>query len=135
RKYDCTVEALARSNRIKTTAVVQPGMRLVLPRGRGKAQARTSSAGKAVPGAGSVPSGFVRLYRIATREQLKITLTDKRGRVRPYAVNRLARFLRPRNSTKQRRPEPRLLALLAETAKHFKHRTIQVISGYRPASG
>lgn len=135
RRYDCTVEALARANRIKTNALVKPGMHLVLPRGHGKAQARTSSAGKAEAPARSVPSGFVRLYRVATREQLKITLTDQKGRVRPFAVNRLARFLRPRGSTKQKRPEPRLLALLAETSKHFKDRTIQVISGYRVAGG
>jgi len=145
RKYDCTVEALARANRIEPNAHLRPGMRLVLP-GKGRlARAQASASATTASRRGSkshaqaversVPSGTVRLYRIATREQLKLTLTDDKGRVRPAASNRLARFLKPRNSSKQRRPEPRLLALLAETANHFSGRTIQVVSGYRVAGG
>jgi uncharacterized protein YcbK (DUF882 family) len=141
RKYDCTVESLARANHIEANASVRPGMRLVLP-GRSKAAPPSSPpASKSASTKGqaaterSVPSGTVKLYRIATQEHLKLTVTDNKGRVRPAASARLARFLKPRNSTKQRRPEPRLMALLAETANHFKGRTIQVVSGYRVAGG
>ena len=138
RKHDCTVEALARANGLKPGEPLQPGTRLVLPgkgRNRGKKFSSRALPGKPMPVERSVPAGTLRLYRIATGEQLKITATDAAGRVRPQATARLARFLKPRGSAKQKRPEPRLVALLAQVSKHFEGRTIQVVSGYRSAGG
>lgn len=141
RAHDCTVEAIARANHIDPNTALRPGMRIVLP---GKPRAGKPSSDKTSDKAGSsklspsergVPSGTVRLHRIATAEKLRVTVTDPRGRVRPAALTQLARFLRPRGSTKQKRPEPRLLALLAETSQHYGGRTIQVVSGYRVAGG
>jgi len=84
---------------------------------------------------GRAPPGGVQLFRIATNERIRLTVTDAKGRVRPAARTKLARFLRPRNSTKQKPPESRLVALLAEISHHYEGRTIQVISGYRKAGG
>lgn len=144
RRLDCTVEALARASGISVDTALRPGARLVIPGASAKAQPATkpatSSGGtarghKALPVPRSVPSGTVSLYRVATQERIKLTLTDDKGRVRPQATARMARFLRPRNSHKQKRPEPRLLALLAEVARHYDNRQIQVMSGYRVAGG
>jgi uncharacterized protein YcbK (DUF882 family) len=147
RKHDCTVEALARANGIAPNTQLRPGTKLVLPGKRARpSEGKTKSASsekstqapwslKEPPVESSVKAGTVKLYRIATREQLKLTVTDPRGRVRPAALGRLAKFLKPRNSKKQRRPEPRLVALLAETSRHYGGKTIQIVSGYRVAGG
>jgi uncharacterized protein YcbK (DUF882 family) len=147
RRLDCTVEALARASGISVDTSLRPGARLVIPGTGAKAQpagkppassngsSRAARSAKALPVPRSVPSGTVSLYRVATQERMKLTLTDDKGRVRPQATARMARFLRPRNSHKQKRPEPRLLALLAEVARHYDNRQIQVMSGYRVAGG
>jgi uncharacterized protein YcbK (DUF882 family) len=148
RRLDCTVEALARASGIGVDTPLRPGARLVIPGSSAKAHAAgkgapvTSSASrgsarasKAIPVPRSAPSSTVSLYRVATEERIKLTITDDKGRVRPQAAARLARFLRPRNSSKQKRPEPRLLALLAEVGHHYDNRQIQVMSGYRVAGG
>ncbi|MDB4974497.1 MAG: LysM-repeat protein [Myxococcaceae bacterium] len=153
RRHGCTVEALARVNGVDVSTTLKPGVKLALPgsvskaAGQSKASApaklssKAKSASASRKGAGSqtatssVASGSVALYRVATSERLKLTLTDAKGRVRPQAGARMARFLRPRGSNKQKRPEPRLLALLAEVASHYKGKVIQVMSGYRVAGG
>lgn len=130
RAHGSTVAALARANGLSETSPLHPGMRLTLPgaaptRGAEKPAAKPKPPGKAT----------AKLFRIATAEHLTITLTDERGRVRPQASQKLARFLRPRHATKQRRPDPRLVGLLAEIARHYEGRTISVISGYRLPGG
>lgn len=146
RRQGCTVEALARASGIDVNASLRPGARLVLPGGSAKvAPSGGKNASSPVGGRGakksepvaksSAPSASVSLFRVATNERLKLTLTDPQGRVRPQATARMAKFLRPRNSTKQKRPEPRLLALLAEVSRNYKGRQIQVMSGYRVAAG
>jgi len=143
RRHGCTVEALARASGIGVNTSLRPGARLVLP----GANAKPGPGGKlaaapvksrpekpeVVPR--SVPSGAVSLYRVATQERLKLTLTDPQGRVRPQAAARMAKFLKPRNSNKQKRPELRLLAHLAEVSRHYNGKQIQVMSGYRVAGG
>ena len=146
RSHGCSVPALARANGIETTTRLRPGTRLVLP------SARTERAPIDPPrrSVTSSPSGDVetkvartrdgravraRMLRLATNETLQLTLTDARGRVRNEAVARLARFLRPRNSKKQKRPPVRLVQLMAEVARHYQGRTLMVVSGYRLAGG
>jgi uncharacterized protein YcbK (DUF882 family) len=143
RRHGCTVEALARASGIGVGTSLRPGARLVLPGARAKPG--TSAKLAASPGKTpnqkpetvprSVASGSVALYRVATQERLKLTLTDPQGRVRPQAATRMAKFLRPRNSSKQKRPALRLLAHLAEISRHYEGRPIQVMSGYRLPGG
>jgi uncharacterized protein YcbK (DUF882 family) len=146
RKHDCTVEGLARINGIDVNTKLLPGTKLALPSGKlsqasskgaePAAKQKTSVTEQSSKGATSaVASGAVSLFRVATNERLKLTLTDNKGRVRAQAGARMAKFLRPRGSNKTRRPEPRLLALLAEVASHYKGKQIQVMSGYRVAGG
>ncbi|MDB4985651.1 MAG: LysM-repeat protein, partial [Myxococcaceae bacterium] len=145
RRHGCTVEAIARANGIDVNTKLLPGTKLALPGSAAKATtAKIVSAPvkRGMPSktaetlaTSAVPSGSVSLFRVATQERLRLTLTDGKGRVRAQAGARMAKFLRPRNSTKQKRPESRLLALLAEVASHYKGRVIQVMSGYRVAGG
>lgn len=143
RAHGCSVAALARANRIDPSTQLRPGRYLVLPGAKPELAAHTAKqAARAAPSKASSPAQpcargrcTAKLFRVATDEHLTLTLTDERGRVRREATNRLARFLRPRNSTKQKRPDARLVGLLAEIARHYPGRTISVISGYRLAGG
>ena len=136
RRHECTVEALASANGLTATSSLKPGMRLVLPGhkpspGGGKEPRDSSGRSWGTP----KKRAHVMLYRIATGQNLAVTLTDKRGRVTPNATQQLARFLRPRNSKKTKKPNARLLSLLAQVSDHFGGRKIHVISGYRMAGG
>jgi uncharacterized protein YcbK (DUF882 family) len=148
RRHGCTVDELARVNGLTTSSNLRPGMRLVLPgyqpgpKGqKGSKSKSASSALSAQQNAMDKPwgppgrSSRLKLYRIATNQELTITVTDQRGRVRPAARRQLAQFLRPRDSKKTKLPDPRLLGLLAQVSDHFGGRKIHVISGYRLAGG
>lgn len=149
RRHNCSVETLARENGLTTNTALRPGMRLRLPgaaptpSGKGGSGFSTISntgvANSAGPGAKTwgLPKrpGRVDLYRVATKQNLVISLVDTRGRVRTHAPGQLATFLRPRNSTKTKAPHKRLIALLAAVSDHFGGRKIQVVSGYRLAAG
>jgi len=136
RRHNCTVEALASANGLTATSSLRPGMRLVLPGHKptgGGAKESRDAGGRSW----GVPKkrGTVTLYRVATQQNLVVTLVDKRGRVKADATQRLSRFLKPRDSNKTKKPNQRLLALLAQISDHFGGRKIHVISGYRMAGG
>ncbi|HEX5656589.1 MAG TPA: LysM peptidoglycan-binding domain-containing protein [Polyangiales bacterium] len=136
-------EALAKANGITLSTLLQPGTRLRLPGVAKTKEAPASKGGvelkskivKNEPAPVGMKSGTVAFHRVATGEKLKLTITDNKGRVRPQAAKRMAAFLRPRGSKKQKRPDLRLLALITEVSKHYDGRTIQVMSGYRVAKG
>lgn len=149
RRHNCSVEVLARENGLTTSTALRPGMRLRLPgvpasggvgsskggqAGRGSTSTANSSVGGKSWGTPKRP-GRAELYRVATKQSLMISLVDPRGRVRSAAPGQLAAFLRPRNSTKIKAPQKRLIALLAQVSDHFGGRKIQVVSGYRLAGG
>jgi uncharacterized protein YcbK (DUF882 family) len=143
KRNSVSADALASANGLTAAATLQPGTRLRLPGAPKTKEAAPSKGGvelkskvsKNEPAAVGTKSGTVSFYRVATGEKLRITLTDAKGRVRPQAANRMAAFLRPRGTKKQKRPDMRLLALITEVAKHYDGRTIQVMSGYRVAKG
>ncbi|MFT3922370.1 MAG: LysM peptidoglycan-binding domain-containing protein [Myxococcales bacterium] len=136
RRHECTVEALASANGLTTASNLRPGMRLVLP-GHKPSPGGVKEPREAGGRSWGTPKkrGHVTLYRVATQQNLALTLVDKRGRVTPNATQQLSRFLRPRNSKKTKKPQARLLALLAQVSDHFGGRKIHVISGYRMAGG
>ncbi len=138
RRHECTVEALASANGLSAGASLRPGMRLVLPGYKPTPGGGKKDSGRDVGGRswGSPKrSGFVQLFRIATAQDLGVSITDRRGRVRKEATKQLAKFLRPRNSTKTKMPDGRLLKLLAQISDHFGGRKIHVVSGYRMVGG
>jgi uncharacterized protein YcbK (DUF882 family) len=132
RRHRCSVDALARANGLNASSSLRPGMRLMLPGQSAKAASAEASGKK-----WGTPKrvGRVRLVRVATKENLSLSLTDSKGRVRKQASNELARFLAPRNSKKTKAPPRRLVQLLGQISDHFGGRTIHVVSGYRVAGG
>jgi uncharacterized protein YcbK (DUF882 family) len=134
RRHECTVEALANANGLTPSSSLRPGMRLVLPGHKPSAGAVTRESNERSWGPPK-KRGYAQLFRIATGQNLSLALTDRQGRVRAETSRQLARFLRPRTSTKTKKPNPRLVGLLAQISDHFGGRKIHVISGYRIAGG
>lgn len=79
--------------------------------------------------------GVAELYRIATKESVRLRLVDAKGRPRQDARRALREFLRPRDSQRRKTPNARLLSLLARVSDHFGGRPIHIVSGYRVAKG
>jgi uncharacterized protein YcbK (DUF882 family) len=117
------VKKLAAANGLKPDASVRIGQRLQLPGyGASVQEAKARSA---------ILNGLVTLERPASKETLRVRLFDKAGKSDPKARERLARFLRDRDSDEVKRPNVRLLRVLAYLADHFNGRTIVVVSAYR----
>ena len=79
--------------------------------------------------------GVVELYRIWSKESVRLRLVDGKGRPRQDARRALREFLRPRDSQRRKTPNARLLSMLARVSDHFGGRPIHVVSGYRIAKG
>ncbi len=129
RRNDVSVRQLARLNHIRPDANLQVGQRIVLPgHDPGSRQAADRWGRPRSPGVAT-------FYRLSKRETLRIRLVDSRGRARAAARRRLGHLLRHRNSGAERRPNGRLVQILARVSDHFGGRKILVVSGYRPAGG
>lgn len=122
-----SVKALARANRLNPDATLRVGQRLELP--------GYSQSAKASKARNAILSGMVTLERPASQETLRVRLFDKSGKLDPKARQRLARFLRDRETDEAKRPPPRLMRALAYLADHFNGRTIVVVSAYRSQKG
>lgn len=79
--------------------------------------------------------GVVELFRIWSKESVRLRLVDTRGRPRQDARRALREFLRPRDSKRRKMPNARLLSLLARVSDHFGGRPLHIVSGYRIAKG
>ena len=122
-----SVKALARANDLEPEATLRVGQRLQLP--------GYSSSAKATKARNAVLNGLITLERPASKESLRVRLFNKAGKPDPKARQRLARFLRDRESDKTTRPHTRLMRVLAYLAHHFNGRTIVVVSAYRSEPG
>jgi uncharacterized protein YcbK (DUF882 family) len=118
-----SVNALARANRLSPEATLRVGQRLELP-GYSRAEKENKARN-------AILHGLVTLERPATQESLRVRLFDQRGRIDPKARARLSHFLRDRETKEQRRPNGRLMRVLAYLADHFNGRTIVVVSAFR----
>ncbi len=131
RKYNVSVRELAKQNRINPESNLRPGQRLILP---GFEAAEKQEKAEKRWGRPKHP-GVVTLYRVWSKQRARIRLVKSNGRVRPAALRRLRHLLRSRNSRRGKLPNRRLVSLIARISDHFGGRTINVISGYREASG
>jgi len=121
-----SVKALARANGLKPDSTIRVGQRLQLP--------GYSATAKATKARTAIMNGLVTLERPASQETLRVRLFDKSGKPDPKARQRLARFLRDRETDAAKRPHTRLMRVLAYLADHFNGRTIVVVSAYRSES-
>lgn len=118
-----TPKALASANGLKPDSTLRVGQRLELP--------GYSADAKATKAQNTVLHGLVTLVRPASSETLRVHLFDERGKVDPKGRERLARFLRDRESDEVKLPHVRLMRALTYLADHFNGRTIVVVSAYR----
>jgi uncharacterized protein YcbK (DUF882 family) len=121
-----SVKALAKANRLTPNSILRVGQRLELP-----GYSATARANKA---RNAILNGLVTLERPANHESLRVRLFDKSGKPNQKARTRLARFLRDRETNEQKRPNIRLMRVLAYVADHFNGRTIIVVSAFRSES-
>jgi len=131
RAHQVSAVELARANRVGERSALRIGQRLVLP---GHEAAVAAKSAEQRWGAARRP-GTVVLHRLVPREQLRIRLIDRRGRIPQAALSAMQRLLRPRGSRHGKEPHPRLLRLLAQVSDHFGGRALDVISGNRRPGG
>lgn len=118
-----SVNALTKANGLKPDATLRVGQRLELPGYSARARETKSKNAKL--------NGLVVLERPASQESLRVTLFDKQGKPITNGRKSLARFLRDRETGEARRPNVRLMRVLAYLSHHFNGRTIVVVSAYR----
>lgn len=129
RMHGVEVATLARANRIRVGDEVFEGQRLVLPGASAAPQRELNrDRGETRRARGT---GAINMYRVCTKERVKLRVLDANGHPRRAARSQLARLLRPRGSSRTRLPPPRLLQLLKRVSDRFDGRTLVIISGYR----
>lgn len=127
-EHQISVQELLSANNLGRDARIRPGQRLLLP-GNTASEERDDAAERW--GRPRNP-GIVTLYRVATRERMRVRFLSRNGRPRRAAVRRLTEFLRDRRSGDTHPPSTRLIQLLSRISDHFGGRVIHVMSGYRP---
>jgi uncharacterized protein YcbK (DUF882 family) len=134
RDAGCSVAELVRLNRIRDGQSLRVGQRLVLPGHVEHEEAERAASRWGRPRA----PGVATIYRTATRVRTRVRLVDSRGRATRAAARRLQDIMRPRTEARgarHPRPPSRLIEHLARISDHFGGRTIQIVSGFRPAGG
>lgn len=129
KQHNVDAAELARANRLRANASLRVGQRLVLPGSEADSSETASRWGR------PRRPGTATFLRMATRRTARVQLLDRRGAVRRRALPELARLLAPRGSRETRNPHPQLVRLLARVSDHFGGRTVEIVSGYRPAGG
>ena len=128
--------ALAKRNGLGANATLRVGKKLVLPGYKVKARntSKKSAPSSKSKRARSKDKGIVSLYRPALSRSVKIRLLDAQGRLRPTAARTLASLFADRRTKRSRRPNLRLIRLLARVSSHFGGKRMVIISGYRAPS-
>lgn len=129
RRHGVSVADLRRANRLRRNQALQIDQRLRLP-GAADEQAESRWGTPRRP-------GFIDVTRVQTGRRVRMTAVDRRGRVRAAALRRLGQLMQSHRGrgTGLRRPNRRLVALLARISDHFGGRPITLVSGFRSAGG
>lgn len=132
KRYRVDADELRELNKIYDDSKLRIGQRVVIPKGK-----RVDPADVIDGGAGSVDraepvwNGKATVVRVRDSERKTMTVFDKRGRVRTYALRTISRLARSKKG-KVRWLDRRLIALVGKVAEHYPGHTIEIISGYRP---
>ena len=132
--YGVSTSALAKRNGLSDDDTLRIGQRLALPgrTGRGSRVSRTKSSRQSKSARSKRGSRVVWLYRPALSQSMKLKIIDRSGRLLQSSRNKLSTLFRDRRTHRKRRPNPRLLRLVARVSKHFGGKRMVVISGFRP---
>ncbi len=147
-RYRASADAIREANHLSPGERLQPGLCLLIPLAFDErpvpAAARPCTPGAPGPQASARsphPKNYVSrplrpgvLHIIRGAASWTGRLLDRRGHVLPDGQKHLDRLLASDASGEARGIDARLFPLLAQTSDHFGGRTIQVVSGFRPAS-
>lgn len=127
KKYGVTVQAIASANKLKDPTKLKPGQKLTIPAAKGNAAAKAKSY-EAVP----KHPGQAVLIRFGTKETQTLKLVDKKHKLVPGVLPRMARMMRFGPLNLEHPVDPRLVGLLAQVSDHFGGKAIEIVSGFRP---
>lgn len=122
KKYGVTAKAIASANKLKDPTHLKPGAKLKIP---GATAAKTYEAKPKHPGRAT----FV---RFGTAESMTLQLVNKKGKLVPGVLPRMARVMRFGKLNIEHPIDTRLIQLVAQVSDHFGGRTIEIVSGFRP---
>lgn len=122
KKYGVTVQALASANKLKDPTKLKPGQKLLIP---GKQKPKTYESAPKI-------AGQVTLVRFGSKETQTLKLVDKKHKLVPGVMPRIARLMRFAPLNMEHPVDQRLVGLLAQVSDHFGGRPIEIISGFRP---
>ncbi|MCP4674130.1 MAG: LysM peptidoglycan-binding domain-containing protein [Deltaproteobacteria bacterium] len=134
RRYKVDLGELRRINKIGPKGYLKLGQRLVIPKGKRVSPSAVASVDRKGKTKKKTPAGWngkATFVRVRDSERRTMTITDKRGRVRKYALRTISYLSRSKKG-KVRRLNRRLIALLGKIAEHWPGNDIEIISGYRP---
>ncbi|MBI2394026.1 MAG: DUF882 domain-containing protein [Deltaproteobacteria bacterium] len=122
KKYGVTAKAIATANKLKDPTHLKAGVKLKIP---GATVAKTYEAKPKHPGKAT----FV---RFGTSESMTLQLVNKKGKLVPGVLPRMARVMRFGKLNIEHPIDSRLIQLVAQVSDHFGGRTIEIVSGFRP---
>lgn len=126
KKYGVTVQAITSANKLKDPTKLKPGSKLVIPAAKNAAaKAKTFESAPKHPGQAT-------LIRFGTKETQTLKLVDKKHKLVPGVLPRMARMMRFGPLNIEHPIDPRLVGLLAQVSDHFGGRSIEIVSGFRP---
>ncbi len=77
------------------------------------------------------PSGRLRIYSLAYREEADVNIYNEDGSYNDEALNSLGHVFRCKRTGQEHAVDPRLLAVLSHISDHFGGQRIELLSGYR----
>ena len=132
KRYGVTPKALASANKLKEGAALKPGQKLVVPvTPKGGPPVSNSVKSASFVGAPKTP-GHVTLVRLGSKERLEIQLVNKKGKLVPGVMPRMARMMRFVPLNIEHAIDAELIERIAKVSDHFGGRAIEIISGFRP---
>jgi len=128
-RHGATAAELAKANGLKLTTPLRVGQLVLLPGAHPADAAAAKRWGK------PKRRGVATFHRLYPSETQRITLLDRRGRVRRNALRQLTNLMRPKDSKKRKPPHARLVRLLGQVSDYFGGRPLHIVSGFRLAGG
>lgn len=128
KKYGVTVQAIASANKLKDPTKLKPGQKLTIPAGKNGNAAAKAKSYEATP----KHPGQAVLVRFGTKETQTLKLVDKKHKLVPGVLPRMARMMRFGPLNLEHPVDARLVTLLAQVSDHFGGKPIEIVSGFRP---
>jgi uncharacterized protein YcbK (DUF882 family) len=124
KKYGVQVKTIASANKLKDPSHLKPGTKLKIP-GAKVSAAKTYEAKPKF-------AGRVKFVRFGTSESQELQLVNKKGKLTPGVLPRVARMMRFGKLNIEHPIDSHLVQLVAQVSDHFGGRPIEIISGFRP---